>query len=113
MPGKRTTKSIRIEMCEAGRLAAVQLISVAKASIFNNQNDDGVVSNEDLASEKMKIAAQAKKVSIFDCFDILDKVDSVESKMKDEEPKAEGEPVKEKKVTSTKKSNFNGVEDRS
>ena len=115
MPGKKSTKELRIEMCDAGRVAADELITVAKASIFNSQNDDGQVSNEDVASEKMKIAAQAKKVSIFDCFDILDRIDTVERKMKDDEKEKEetsSSKQKEEQLKQEQKSDFTGVEGR-
>jgi len=109
MSEKRTSRELREDMCQAGRAAASELIIVARASIFSGVTDDDIVVKDDLSSEKMKIAAQAKRVAIFDGFDILDRVDKEEEKMKAQDEKVD-EPKEEKKVD--KPSDFRTSEQR-
>ena len=51
----------------AGFKAVDHLIKVAEENIITN-------SEEDLTADKLKNAAQAKKIAIMDAFDILDKI---------------------------------------
>lgn len=115
MPEKRTSRKLREDMCQAGRAAASELIIVAKASIFSGVTEDDVVVKDDLSSEKMKIAAQAKRVAIFDGFDILDRVDKEEAKMKtedDESAKPKHKSDSELLIKEEKKSDFRSSEER-
>jgi hypothetical protein len=112
MPEKRTSRELREDMCQAGRAAASELIIVAKASIFSGVTDDDLVVKDDLSSEKMKIAAQAKRVAIFDGFDILDRVDKEEEKMKSEDEKVK-EPKDKEEIKKERKSDFKTSEQRS
>ena len=115
MSGKQeTTRELRVKLCDAGRIAAKELITVAKMSIFSGKTDGGKVVNEDLAAEKMKLAAQAKKVAIMDAFDILAKVDEEERKMAEEDKKELSSPelAEEKEKKKEKLSDFQGVETR-
>lgn len=112
MPEKRSSRELRKDMCQAGRVAAAELITVAKTSIFSGVTDDDVVVKDDLASEKMKVAAQAKRVAIFDGFDILDRVDKEEEKMKAEDEKAKEPKERVKEDKEERKSDFDPVESR-
>jgi len=110
---EETTRDIRIKLCTAGRIAATELITVAEMSIFSGKTDGGDIKNEDLAAEKMKLAAQAKKVAIMDAFDILNKVDEEERKMSEQDKKSpESELSPEVAEIPTKEKSFNGVESR-
>ena len=63
----------------------------------------------------MKIAAQAKRVAIFDGFDILDRVDKEEAKMKtedDEAAKPKHKSDSELLIKEEKKSDFRSSEER-
>jgi len=113
MSEKRTSRELREDMCQAGRAAASELIIVARASIFSGVTNDDIVVKDDLSSEKMKIAAQAKRVAIFDGFDILDRVDKEEEKMKAQDEKVD-EPKEEKKIEKKvdKPSDFRTSEQR-
>lgn len=95
----KDSRQIREELITAGRTAAEELINVAKAKIIKK---GGIDFNDDLAADKMKNAAAAKKLAIFDAFDILSKVDEEERKIKEED----GEVIEEKKTK--KKSDFGG-----
>ena len=110
-----TTRDIRIKLCEAGRTAAKELITVAEMSIFSGKTDEGKVQNEDLAAEKMKAAAQAKKVAIMDAFDILAKVDEEEQKIIEEDKSIvqKGVSSVEKIEIPEEKPSSKGVESRS
>ncbi len=107
-----TTRDLKVKLCKAGKKAIKELITVAQASIFNSQDDDGIVSNDDVAAEKMKAAAQAKKVAIMDAFDIADKIDKEEAKMEAEDNEAKNTTDTPIVKEETKKTDFNGPEKR-
>jgi hypothetical protein len=66
------------KLIEAGYKAVDELIKVAGARIIKFDNDD------DLAAEKMKTAAQAKKLAIEDAFEILSRIQREEESIENE-----------------------------
>jgi hypothetical protein len=63
------------KLIDAGYKAVDELIKVAGAKIIKFDNDD------DLAAEKMKTAAQAKKIAIEDAFEILSRIQREEESL--------------------------------
>lgn len=98
MPSKRKTHREYIEsLIKAGYDAADELIEVAKAKILKKGEEFDMT--DDLAADKMKNAAAAKKLSIFDAFEILDKIKDQQKLLDEMDGKVVEEP-KEKKNTS-------------
>lgn len=69
---------LRKEIIEAGYKAVKQLIKVAKEDIVKVDPEDA------LAADKLKNAAVAKKLSIFDAFEILKRIDDEKDTLKSE-----------------------------
>jgi hypothetical protein len=63
-----TPKELRLRIISAGHRAVEQLIKVAEESIVGN--------DDDLSADKLKNAAQAKKMAIFDAFEILSRIEA-------------------------------------
>jgi hypothetical protein len=63
-------KDIKLRIIQAGHRAVEELIKVAEESIINS-NDES-----DLTADKLKNAAQSKKLAIFDAFEILNRIES-------------------------------------
>jgi len=89
------------KLIKSGFKAAKELIKVAEAPIIKTSKKD--VAGEDLfdltdelAAEKMKNAAAAKKLAIFDAFDILDKIKEKQADL----DAADGKPKEDKKKPS-------------
>jgi hypothetical protein len=61
----RDTKEIKLRIIEAGYKAVNHLVKVAEEDIINTESDT------DVSADKMKNAAAAKKLAIFDAFEIL------------------------------------------
>jgi hypothetical protein len=80
MNTKETKKSIIL----AGQIAVEELIKVAKEPIVD--------SDDDISADRLKNAAATKKLAIFDCFEILNRIEAEEDLL-NEEPKE----VKEEK----------------
>lgn len=66
----RSSIELKRNIIEAGYQAVEQLIKVAKEDIIKPSADD------DLAADKLKNAAQAKKLAIFDAFEILNRIEA-------------------------------------
>lgn len=60
---------IKLRIIQAGHRAVEELIKVAEESIIN-MNDES-----DLSADKLKNAAQSKKLAIFDAFEILNRIE--------------------------------------
>jgi hypothetical protein len=104
----KSTREIKELLIAAGREAAEDLMRVAKEKI--------VVSGKDpLAADKLKNAAASKKLCIFDGFDILDRCQIEEDRIKD----IDNPPTPEnQKITTTTpnrkiKTDFDTPEQRS
>ncbi len=65
------TKAIKLRIIEAGYKAVNHLVKVAEEDIINTDSD-----NIDVSADKMKNAAAAKKLAIFDAFEILSRIES-------------------------------------
>jgi hypothetical protein len=74
---KDEIREIKEQLIKAGKTAARELIKVAEEAIVNTSE----LGKDPLAADKLKTAAAAKKASIFDAFEILDKVESEEKKL--------------------------------
>jgi hypothetical protein len=68
---KEDTKDIKIRIINAGYKAVNHLIKVAEENIIHSDGD-----NADVAADKMKNAAAAKKLAIFDAFEILSRIEA-------------------------------------
>ena len=66
---------IKKRIIQAGRIAVDQLIKVAKEDIIKPDAED------ELAADKLKNAAATKKLSIFDAFDILNRIEAEEENL--------------------------------
>lgn len=66
-------KEIKLRIINAGYKAVEHLIKVAEEDIIHNQIEGISI---DLAADKMKNAAAAKKLAIFDAFEILSRIES-------------------------------------
>lgn len=69
------SRKVREEIIKAGEIAVKHLISVAKAEILKPDPDD------ELAADKMKNAAAAKKLAIFDALEITARIDEEREKL--------------------------------
>ena len=67
------TKAIKLRIIEAGYKAVNHLVKVAEEDIINTESDNG-----DVSADKMKNAAAAKKLAIFDAFEILSRIEEEE-----------------------------------
>ena len=65
------TRAIKLRIIEAGYKAVNHLIKVAEEDIINSDSD-----SEDVSADKMKNAAAAKKLAIFDAFEILSRIET-------------------------------------
>lgn len=66
----RDTKEIKLRIIEAGYKAVNHLVKVAEEDIINTESDT------DVSADKMKNAAAAKKLAIFDAFEILNRIEA-------------------------------------
>jgi hypothetical protein len=66
-------KSIKLRIIEAGYKAVNHLIKVAEEDILHAEIEGVSI---ELAADKMKNAAAAKKLAIFDAFEILSRIES-------------------------------------
>lgn len=64
----KTSKEIKLRIIQAGHRAVEQLIKVAEEEIVGG--------DDELSADKLKSAAQAKKMAIFDAFEILSRIES-------------------------------------
>lgn len=69
----KDTKEIKLRIIEAGYKAVTHLIKVAEEDIVGAEIEGMSI---DLAADKMKNAAAAKKLAIFDAFEILSRIEA-------------------------------------
>lgn len=78
----------RKRLVEAGYKAVDELIRIAEEKILriNVIDQEGEIDQEGqaIAADRLKNAAATKKLAIFDAFDILEKIESVEEDMRNE-----------------------------
>jgi ASC-1-like (ASCH) protein len=72
------TKETKLNIIQAGQVAVEELIKVAKEPIVD--------SDDDISADRLKNAAATKKLAIFDCFEILNRIEE-EKNMLEEKPK--------------------------
>ena len=65
----KDTRQIKMRIIEAGYKAVNHLIKVAEEDIINTDSDS------DVSADKLKNAAAAKKLAIFDAFEILSRIE--------------------------------------
>lgn len=92
-------RELQEKLIESGYKAVEELIKVAEAPIIKKK---GVDLTDELAAEKMKNAAAAKKTAMFDAYDILDKIKEQEKLLK----AADGESIEEDKPKKSTDLNF-------
>ena len=63
----KSSKEIKLRIIQAGHRAVEQLIKVAEEEIVGG--------DDELSADKLKSAAQAKKMAIFDAFEILNRIE--------------------------------------
>jgi hypothetical protein len=68
---REDTKDIKLRIINAGYKAVSHLIKVAEENIIDNEGDSA-----DVSADKMKNAAAAKKLAIFDAFEILSRIEA-------------------------------------
>jgi len=86
-------RKIKEDLIEAGKEAAIDLINVAKEKIVLKKSD-----SPSIAADKLKNAAAAKKMAIFDGFDILDRVQLENDKLLKEDENAGKNPEEQVKT---------------
>jgi len=74
----KDVRKIKEDLIESGKEAAQDLMRVAKEKIV-------VKGKDPLAADKLKNAAAAKKMAIFDAFEILDRIQIEENKLIEED----------------------------
>ena len=71
---------LKKQIIEAGEVAVQELILVAKEKIINPDavtlDEDGDEQSYILAADRLKNAAAAKKIAIFDAFEILNRIEA-------------------------------------
>ena len=77
-----TTKKIKLNIIQAGHKAVEELIKIAREPIVDSEDD--------ISADRLKNAAATKKLSIFDAFEVLNRI-------KEEENILEGKESEEKK----------------
>lgn len=73
-----SNKDLKRDVIEAGKIAVRELIKVAKEPIVTN-------SDEDLSADKLKSAAQAKRIAVEDALAIIQRIEDEETMLKDSE----------------------------
>lgn len=80
------SSEIKKRIIEAGRIAIDELIKVAKEPIIvsGSLDENGLpVYDDKLGAEKMKVAAQAKRIAIEDAFAINERITDEENMLDD------------------------------
>ena len=80
MSSQKSTQELREDILRAGKKAAAELIRVAESSILKKGETEFDL-GEDLAADKLKNAAAAKRLCIEDALAILDRVDMLQSEL--------------------------------
>jgi len=69
-------KDLRLRIIRAGYKAVEELIKVAEEPIITDENPFASEGDGALAADRLKNAAQAKKLAIFDALEILSKIEN-------------------------------------
>ena len=79
------TKEMKLRIIQAGRVAVEELIKVAEEPIIGDKGTMIVegkevdLTSDELSADKLKNAAATKKLSIFDAFEILNRIEAEEN----------------------------------
>ena len=79
------TKEMKLRIIQAGRVAVEELIKVAEEPIIGGKGTMIVegkevdLTSDELSADKLKNAAATKKLSIFDAFEILNRIEAEEN----------------------------------
>jgi hypothetical protein len=91
----KSENKTRQKIIEAGKVAVNELISVAKEKILSvnteSNSDDQTEKQKEISADRMKTAAQAKKVAVFDAFEILDRIEQEQNALDEMNKKDSGE----------------------
>lgn len=86
---QESTKELKLRIVRAGKRAVKELIKVAEEEIIVNFDVDveGALNAEEakLAADKLKTAAAAKKLAVFDAFEILERIEAEHERIKQSE----------------------------
>lgn len=83
------TKKLKLEIIDAAEKAVKELIKVAREDIIVDGSDVGELP-PDIAADKLKTAAAAKKLALFDAFEIIERIEQERERIKSyENPDAE------------------------
>tara|TARA_R110000772_G_scaffold98621_1_gene198142 strand:+ start:1534 stop:1854 length:321 start_codon:yes stop_codon:yes gene_type:complete len=102
----KTIRELKEDLISAGKTAAGELVKVAKKTLTTEYKED-----DELSLDKLKNAASAKKMAIFDAFEILARVE-LEQKNLDEEDKTPKNKNGDKVVLEEKPLDFRSAEER-
>tara|TARA_R110000868_G_scaffold193865_2_gene439129 strand:+ start:232 stop:552 length:321 start_codon:yes stop_codon:yes gene_type:complete len=102
----KTIRELKEDLISAGKTAAGELVKVAKKTLTTEYKED-----DELSLDKLKNAASAKKMAIFDAFEILARVE-LEQKNLDEEDKTPKNKNGDKVVLEEKPLDFKSAEER-
>lgn len=79
------TREMKLRIIQAGRVAVEELIKVAEEPIIGAKGTMIVegkeipLNDDELSADKLKNAAATKKLSIFDAFEILSRIEAEEN----------------------------------
>ena len=79
------TKETKKNIILAGQIAVEELIKVAKEPIVD--------SDDDISADRLKNAAATKKLAIFDCFEILNRIEAEEDLLNEKPKEAKKQSV--------------------
>jgi hypothetical protein len=102
----KTVRELKEDLISAGKTAAGELVKVARKTLTTEYKED-----DELSLDKLKNAAAAKKMAIFDAFEILAKVEQEQKNLDEDDKKPKGEDG-EKVVEVEKPSDFRSAEER-
>ncbi len=78
------TKELKLQIIDAAEKAVKELIKVAREDIIVDGSEYDDLS-PDIAADKLKIAAAAKKLALFDAFEIIDRIEQERERIKTSE----------------------------
>lgn len=102
----KTIRELKEDLISAGKTAAGELVKVAKKTLTTEYKED-----DELSLDKLKNAASAKKMAIFDAFEILARVELEQKNLDEEDKKPKGKDGEEI-VVIEKASDFRSAEER-
>jgi hypothetical protein len=77
---------MKLDIVRAGKDAVKELIKIAEAQILGKEpeiDEEGKPISRDIAADRLKNAAATKKLAIFDALEILEKVESTQTEIRE------------------------------